>query len=183
MARHRGWPAPEEKWSKIRTQIYEQIMEQGWNGKVHSFVQHYGSDAVDASSLLLTITNFVGSKEPRMLKTIDRIQRELTSGALVLRYNPKLAADDGMGSQEGTFGACSFWLVENLARAGRLGEARLMLEKLLSYCNHVGLYAEEISPTGEALGNFPQAFTHLALITACTHLNHALDTSQRMVEG
>ena len=183
MARHRGWPAPEEKWSKLRTQIYEQIMQQGWNEKVHSFVQYYGSDAVDASSLLLTITNFVGSKEPRMLETIDRIQRELTSGALVLRYNPKLAADDGMGSQEGTFGACSFWLVENLARAGRLDEARLMLEKLLSYCNHVGLYAEEISPTGEALGNFPQAFTHLALITACTHLNHALDTRQRVVEG
>ncbi len=109
-----------------------------------------------------------------MLSTIDRIEKELASGALVRRYNPKEAANDGLGSQEGTFGACSFWLVENLARAGRLNKARLMLEKLLSYSNHVGLYAEEISPTGEALGNFPQAFTHLALITACTTLDHAL---------
>ncbi len=111
-----------------------------------------------------------------MLSTINRIQKELTSGALVLRYNPKMAVSDGLGSQEGTFGACSFWLVENLARAGHLDEARLRLEKLLSYSNHLSLYAEEISPTGEALGNFPQAFTHLALITACYHLDKALNT-------
>ena len=170
----RGWPAPADEWRKTRTEIYQQIMTQGWNEDKHSFVQYYGSDAVDASSLLLMITNFTGSREPRMLSTIDRIEKELASGALVRRYNPQKAADDGLGSQEGTFGACSFWLVENLARAGRLDQARLMLEKLLSYSNHVGLYAEEISPTGEALGNFPQAFTHLALITACTTLNQAL---------
>ncbi len=175
VARHRGWPAPTEEWVKIRAQIYEQVMTQGWNEKKHSFVQYYGSDAVDASSLLMTITNFTGSREPRMLSTIDRIEKELADGALVHRYNPKEAANDGMGSQEGTFGACSFWLVQNLARAGRLDKARLMLEKLLAYSNHVGLYAEEISPTGEALGNFPQAFTHLALITACTTLDQALN--------
>ena len=110
-----------------------------------------------------------------MLSTMQRIEQELSAGALVHRYNPQGAADDGLGSQEGTFSACSFWLVEDLARAGRLDEARLKLEKLLSYSNHVGLYAEEISPTGEALGNFPQAFTHLALIMACYHLNKALD--------
>ncbi len=177
VTRHRGWPAPTEDWVKIRAQIYQQIMAQGWNEQKHSFVQYYGSDAVDASSLLMMITKFVGSKGPRMLSTIDRIEKELTSGALVRRYNPKEAANDGLGSQEGTFGACSFWLVENLARAGRLDKARLMLEKLLSYSNHVGLYAEEISPTGEALGNFPQAFTHLALITACTTLDRALSKS------
>jgi GH15 family glucan-1,4-alpha-glucosidase len=176
VTRDRGWPAPTDTWVNIRSQIYQQIMEQGWSAKKQSFVQYYGSDAVDASSLLLMITNFTGSKEPRMLSTIDRIQKELASGALVLRYNPKMAANDGLGSQEGTFGACSFWLVENLARAGRLDEARLLLEKLLSYSNHLGLYAQEISPTGEALGNFPQAFTHLALITACYHLDRALNT-------
>ena len=176
VTRDRGWPAPTDKWVNIRSQIYEQIMSQGWNADKKSFVQYFGSDAVDASSLLMMITNFTGSKEPRMLSTIDRIQKELASGALVLRYNPKMAANDGLGSQEGTFGACSFWLVENLARAGRLDEARLLLEKLLSYSNHLGLYAEEISPTGEALGNFPQAFTHLALITACYHLDKALNT-------
>jgi len=114
-----------------------------------------------------------------MLATIERIQQDLTSGALVQRYNPEVAANSGTGtSQEGTFGACSFWLVENLARAGRLDEARLLLEKILSYSNHVGLYAEEISPTGEALGNFPQAFTHLALITACATLDEAINKHQ-----
>ncbi len=174
MARNRGWPAPEEEWGKRRTTIYQQIMTEGWDARTHSFVQYYGSDAVDASALLLMITNFTGTKEPRMLSTIDRIQKELASGALVRRYNPKQAANDGFTSQEGTFGACSFWLIEDLALAGRLDEARLLLEKLLSYSNHVGLYAEEISPTGEALGNFPQAFTHLALITACYHLDRAL---------
>ncbi len=110
-----------------------------------------------------------------MLSTINRIQQELASGALVRRYNPASAANDGLGSQEGTFSACSFWLVESMALAGRVDEARLLLEKLLSYSNHVGLYAEEISLTGQALGNYPQAFTHLALVTACFHLDKALN--------
>jgi GH15 family glucan-1,4-alpha-glucosidase len=176
MAQERGWPAPAAKWGKLRTQIYEQIMSQGWDAKKKCFVQYYGSDALDASALLMMSTKFVGSKEPRMLATIKHIQQDLASGALVHRYNPQVAASTGTGKeQEGTFGACSFWLVESLARANRLDEARLLLEKLLSYSNHVGLYAEEISPTGEALGNFPQAFTHLALITACSTLDQALN--------
>lgn len=176
--RSRGWPAPHEKWTNIRTQIYEEIMQHGWNEKRQSFVQYYGGEALDASSLLMMITNFTGNREPRMLATIDRIQRELSYGPLVHRYDPKTAADDGLGSEEGTFGACSFWLVENLARAGRVDEARLQLERMLSYSNHVGLYAEEISPMGEALGNFPQAFTHLALITACTTTDRVLNRHQ-----
>ena len=184
IAQERGWPAPEEKWGKIRTQIYEQVMSQGWDEKKNSFVQFYGSDALDASALLMMSVRFIGSKEPRMLATIERIQQDLTSGALVHRYNPEVAASSGTGkSQEGTFGACSFWLVENLARTGRLDEARLLLEKLLSYSNHVGLYSEEISPTGEALGNFPQAFTHLALITACSTLDQALNKHHRASGG
>ncbi|HYX51692.1 MAG TPA: glycoside hydrolase family 15 protein, partial [Ktedonobacteraceae bacterium] len=138
VARQRGWPAPEESWGKTRSEIYQQIMNQGWNPNIHSFVQYYGSQAVDASALLLMITHFTGSKEPRMLSTINRIQRELASGALVRRYNPGSAANDGLGGQEGTFSACSFWLVESLALAGRVDEARLLLEKLLSYSNHVG---------------------------------------------
>jgi GH15 family glucan-1,4-alpha-glucosidase len=181
IARHRGWPAPEEVWGKTRTEIYQQIMTRGWNPDTQSFVQYYGSNAVDASALLMMITHFTGSKEPRMLSTIGRIQKELASGALVQRYNPTAAANDGLGSQEGTFSACSFWLVEDLAFAGRVDEARLRLEKLLSYSNHVGLYAEEISPTGEALGNFPQAFTHLSLITACFHLDRALNAREARV--
>jgi GH15 family glucan-1,4-alpha-glucosidase len=178
IARHRGWPAPLDDWHGISTEIYQQIMTQGWSEEKQSFVQYYGSDSIDASALLLMITNFTGSKEPRILATIKRIQKELTNGALVHRYNPQNAANDGLGSEEGTFSACSFWLVENLARSGQLEDARLMLERLLSYSNHVGLYAEEISQTGEALGNYPQAFTHLALITACTHLDQALNEQQ-----
>ncbi len=129
VTRDRGWPAPTDKWVDKRSHIYEQIMHQGWNADKKSFVQYYGSDAVDASSLLMMITNFTGAKEPRMLSTLDRIQQELASGALVRRYNPKLAANDGLGSQEETCGACSFWLIENLARAGRLDEARLLLNQ------------------------------------------------------
>ena len=174
ITRDRGWPAPTEKWVEIRSQIYEQIMNEAWNEKEQSFVQYYGSDAVDASALLLMITGFTGTREPRMLSTMERIQQKLSTGALVRRYTQG-AANDGLKGHEGTFTACSFWLVEDLARAGRLDEARLRLEKLLSYSNHVGLYAEELSPSGEALGNYPQAFTHLALITACYHLDKALN--------
>ncbi|HEU5226975.1 MAG TPA: glycoside hydrolase family 15 protein [Ktedonobacteraceae bacterium] len=176
VTRHRGWPAPTDDWAKIRAQIYHQIMEKGWSQEKQSFVQYYGSNAVDASSLLMMITHFTGTREPRMLSTMRRIEQELSAGPLVRRYNPQDAASDGLEGKEGTFTACSFWMVEDLALAGRLDEARLRLEKLLAYSNHVGLYAEEISPTGEALGNFPQAFSHLALITACYHLDTALNT-------
>jgi GH15 family glucan-1,4-alpha-glucosidase len=175
IARHRGLPAPRAEWESISSQIYEEIMEKGWNEKVGSFVQYYGSEAIDASALLMSLTRFAGSNDPRILRTIDRIQKELTSDSHVYRYAPKLAADDGFGGQEGTFSICSFWLVEALARAGRLEEGRLILEKMLTYANHVGLYSEEIGPTGEALGNFPQAFTHLSLISACYNMDRALN--------
>jgi GH15 family glucan-1,4-alpha-glucosidase len=175
IARSRGLPAPMTQWMDTSAQIYRQIMEQGWSKQKKSFVQYYGSDSVDASSLLMVITKFAGATDPRILSTIDRIQEELTSDSLVHRYNPGIAADDGLGSAEGTFTACSFWMAESLGRAGRLDEARLMLEKTMSYCNHVGLFAEEIGLTGEALGNFPQAFTHLALITACVNIDESLN--------
>jgi len=175
LTRHRGLPAPMGSWMQKSAEIYEQIMIAGWNEKRQSFVQYYGSDAVDASSLLMVLTNFTGPTDPRMLHTIDRIQKELTSDSLVHRYDPKRAADDGLGSLEGTFNACSFWLAESLARAGRLDVARLMLEKMLTYSNHVSLYAEEVGPTGEALGNYPQAFTHLSLITACYNIDQMLN--------
>jgi GH15 family glucan-1,4-alpha-glucosidase len=175
VARQRGLPAPMDAWMQTSAQIYEQIMEQGWSEQKQSFVQYYGSDAVDASALLMVPTKFAGPTDPRILQTIHRIQRDLTSDSLVYRYDPKTAADDGLRSIEGTFSSCSFWLAESLARAGRLDEARLMLEKMLTYANHVGLYAEEIGSTGEALGNFPQAFTHLSLITACYRIDQALD--------
>jgi GH15 family glucan-1,4-alpha-glucosidase len=175
IARHRGLPAPLHAWEHIIAQIYEEIMERGWNEKVGSFVQYYGSNAVDASALLMGLVRFIGPTDPRILSTIERIQKELTSDSLVFRYNPELAANDGFGGQEGTFSICSFWLVEALAYAGRLEEARMVLEKMFTYSNHVGLYAEEIGPTGEALGNFPQAFTHLSLISTCYNLDRMLN--------
>jgi GH15 family glucan-1,4-alpha-glucosidase len=175
LARQRGLPAPILQWTETSAQIYEQIMEKGWHEKKKSFVQYYGSDAVDASALLMAITKFTSAADPRMTQTLKRIQQELTSDSLVHRYNPTEAADDGLGTLEGTFSPCSFWMAETLARAGHIDEGRLMLEKMLTYSNHVGLFAEEVGPTGEALGNFPQAFTHLSLITACYNIDLALN--------
>lgn len=177
IARHRGLPAPMGDWTNVSAAIYDDIMQNGWNQQKQSFIQYYGSDEVDASALLMVLTKFCGPTDPQILSTLERIQRELTSDSHVFRYNPVRAAYDGLGGEEGTFSPCSFWLVETLARAGRLLEARLILEKMLSYANHVGLYAEEFLPTGEAMGNFPQAFTHLALISACYNLDRALNGS------
>jgi GH15 family glucan-1,4-alpha-glucosidase len=180
IARDRGWPAPIDEWRKTAEEIYRQVMTQGWNQQKQSFVQYYGGDTLDGSALLLVLTHFLGAREPRFLSTLQRLQGELTSGALMYRYNPT-TSDDGMNEPEGTFSACSFWQVEDLARAGRVDEARLKLEKILSYANHVSLFAEEMSPTGEALGNYPQALTHLALITACYRLDRALDAQKGRV--
>ena len=175
IARDRGFPAPEDAWTNIRAEIYNEIMDKGWSEEKQSFVQYYGGDAIDASALLVSLTKFTGAADPRMLSTIDRIQRELTRPPHVYRYNVGLAASDGLAGEEGTFSICSFWLVEALARAGRVEEAELALEQMLTYANHVGLYAEEIGPGGEALGNFPQAFTHLSLIEACASVDQALN--------
>jgi GH15 family glucan-1,4-alpha-glucosidase len=175
IARHRGLPAPMMDWMRTSADIYEQVMQQGWNEKVHSFVQYYGSDAIDASSLLMVLTKFAGPNDPRMVQTVERIQKELTSDSHVYRYDPKKAADDGLGSAEGSFSMCSFWMTEALAREGKIEAARFMLEKMLTYSNHVGLFSEEIGPTGEALGNFPQAFTHLSLISTCYNMDRALN--------
>lgn len=175
LAQHRGLPAPIAEWTKTSASIYEEIMNKGWNEKIRSFTQYYGSTTVDASSLLMVLTHFAGPTDPRMLKTIERIRKELSRDSLVRRYDPHKAASDGLSGLEGTFNMCSFWMAEALAHANRVDEARLMLEKMLSYSNHVGLYAEEIGTTGEALGNFPQAFTHLSLITACHTIDAALN--------
>jgi GH15 family glucan-1,4-alpha-glucosidase len=174
ISRQRGLPAGDGRWISERDKIYEEIMEKGWSSEKKSFVQHYGSDALDASLLLMPLTKFVGPTDPRWLSTLERIQSELTYDTLVDRYKTEKAAPDGLSGDEGSFSLCSFWLVECLTRAGRFDEARLALEKMFSYANHLGLYAEEIGPGGEALGNFPQALTHLALISAAVHLDRAL---------
>jgi GH15 family glucan-1,4-alpha-glucosidase len=178
LADKRSFPAERERWLKVRDEIYEEIMERGWSPQRKAFVQAYDSDTLDASSLIMPLVFFVAPKGPRMLSTLDAINRPpkydgLVSNGLVFRYDVQKSADGLMG-EEGTFNLCTFWLVEALTRAGRLEEARLIFEQMLGYANHLGLYAEEIGPSGEALGNFPQAFTHLTLISAAFNLDRAL---------
>jgi len=173
IARQRGLPADIPRWITVRDRIYDQIMERGWHPERRAFVQHYDTDVLDASVLLMPLTRFIAPKDPRWLSTLDAIGNELVSDSLVYRYNAE-ASPDGLRGDEGTFSICSFWYVEALARAGRLDEARLAFEKMLTYANHLGLYSEEIGPSGELLGNFPQAFTHLALISAAFNLDQRL---------
>ena len=173
VASKRGLPADLAKWSKHRDDIYRQIMERGWNEERGAFVQHYDSDVLDASLLLMPLVKFIAPTDPRWLSTLDAISDALVSDTLVHRYNVE-ASPDGLRGHEGTFSICSFWYVEALTRAGRVDEARLAFEKMLTYANHLGLYSEEIGPTGELLGNFPQAFTHLALISAAFNLDREL---------
>jgi GH15 family glucan-1,4-alpha-glucosidase len=175
LANKRSFPADQERWLKNRDEIYCEIMDHGWNQSRNSFVQYYGSDRMDASLLLMPLVFFVSPSDPRMIRTLERIQDRLSMDSLVHRYtldddNPV----DGISGREGAFSICSFWLAEALTRAGRIEEARLMFEKMLGYANHVGLYAEEIGHCGEALGNFPQAFTHLGLISAAFNLDRVL---------
>lgn len=174
MAVSRSLPAEREKWLANRDSIYSQIMERGYSRRKRSFVQSFDSEILDASLLLAPMLKFVAPSDPRMLGTLDAIDRELECDHLVRRYDPRVAPD-GIGGEEGTFSMCTFWLAEALARAGRLEDARLTFDKMLGYANHVGLYAEQIALTGEALGNFPQAFTHLGLISAAININAALD--------
>jgi GH15 family glucan-1,4-alpha-glucosidase len=186
LADKRSFPADREHWFSMRDQIYEEIMTKGWNPKRQAFVQIYEGNALDASNLLMPLVFFLSPTDPRMLKTLDAIISSpshggLVSNGLVYRYDVRLTPD-GLEGLEGTFNMCTFWLVEALTRAGivdrtKLELARLMFEQMLGYANHLGLYAEETGPTGEALGNFPQAFTHLALISAAFNLDRTLGIS------
>jgi GH15 family glucan-1,4-alpha-glucosidase len=173
MNRARGLPGDIVRWLAERDRIYNQIMKRGWSDERGAFVQHYGSDVLDASILLMPLVLFIAPTDPRWLSTLDAVGHELVSDSLVYRYNVE-ASPDGLHGEEGTFSICSFWYVEALTRAGRIDEARLAFEKMLTYANHLGLYSEEIGPTGEQLGNFPQAFTHLALISAAYNLDRRL---------
>jgi len=173
IASARGLPADVQKWRGSRDQIYHQIMTRGWHEERQTFVQHYDSDFLDAAVLLMPNLQFVAPTDRRWLSTLDAMSRELVSDSLVYRYNVE-ASPDGLEGEEGTFSICTFWYVEALARAGRLDEARLAFEKMLTYANHLGLYSEQIGLTGESLGNFPQAFTHLALISAAFILDREL---------
>ncbi|MGW7098010.1 glycoside hydrolase family 15 protein [Streptomyces sp. NPDC054838] len=169
-----GRPAGVRRWTAVRDAIHGQIMTRGWSEERQAFVQHYDSTVLDASLLMMPLVGFIPPKDPRWLSTLDAMDRELVSDSLVHRYDPD-ASPDGLRGSEGTFSLCSFLYVYALARAGRVEQARYAFDKMLTYANHVGLFAEEIGPTGEQLGNFPQAFTHLALVTAALALDAELD--------
>jgi len=181
MAREHGLPADLERLVTERDRIYQQVVDRGWNAQKRAYVQHYGTEVLDASVLLMPIVGFVSPIDPMWQSTLRAVDDELVSDSLVYRYNPS-ASPDGLRGHEGTFSICTFWYVDALARSGRLEDARLVFEKMLTYANHVGLYSEEIGPTGEQLGNFPQAFSHLSLINAAINLNYQLDHGSGRVD-
>jgi GH15 family glucan-1,4-alpha-glucosidase len=174
LATSHGRPAPLERWMAQRDAIYEQVMTKGWNAERSAFVQQYEDSVLDSSLLRMSSVGFIDPQDPMWLSTLRAMDSELVTDSLVYRYDPG-ASPDGLKGSEGTFSLCTFMYVDALARAGRLDEARLTFEKMLTYANHLGLFAEEIGTTGEQLGNFPQAFTHLALIDSAITLNAALD--------
>jgi GH15 family glucan-1,4-alpha-glucosidase len=183
LANKRSFPANRDRWLNCRDEIYQDIMGKGWNPKRQAFVQHYGSDTLDASLLIMPLVFFVSPDDPRMLKTLDAILQSpsrggLTVNSLIYRYDIK-SSPDGLEGKEGAFNMCTFWMVEALTRAGRLApvkldRARFMFEQMLGYANHLGLYAEQTGEDGRAMGNFPQGFTHLGLISAAYNLNRSL---------
>ncbi|MGA5065214.1 glycoside hydrolase family 15 protein [Streptomyces exfoliatus] len=173
-----GRPAAGGRWSAARDEIYAQVLDRGWDAKKQAFVQHYGDDVLDSSLLRMPTVGFITPDDPMWRSTLDAMEDELVSDSLVYRYNPE-ASPDGLRGSEGTFSLCTFMYVDALARAGRVDTARLVLEKMLTYANHLGLYSEEIDLTGRQLGNFPQAFTHLALIDAAITLDSMLQDGWR----
>ncbi|HEX5120090.1 MAG TPA: glycoside hydrolase family 15 protein [Pseudonocardiaceae bacterium] len=173
-----GKPAAIEKWAKERDAIYEQIMARGWDPKRRAFVQHYNTSVLDSALLRMSTVGFIAPRDPQWLSTLDEMDRELVTDSLVYRYDPA-ASPDGLAGSEGTFSLCTFTYVNALAQAGRVEDARQAFEKMLTYANHVGLFSEEIGSSGEQLGNFPQAFTHLSLIRAAVGLDAALDGKLR----
>jgi GH15 family glucan-1,4-alpha-glucosidase len=174
IAERHGRPANLNEWVIQRDRIYNQIMDKGWNPKVKAFTQHYDTEVLDSSLLMMPLQGFIAPRDPMWLSTLKAMDETLVSDSLVYRYNPSMTPD-GLRGNEGTFSLCTFWYVDALARAGRLDEAQLIFEKMHSYANHLGLYSEEIGQTGEQLGNFPQAFSHLALIGAAINLDYQLD--------
>ena len=149
-------------------------MTKGWHEDRQAFVQHYDTDVLDSSLLMMPLMGFVSPYDPMWLSTLRAMNNELVSDSLVYRYNPS-ASPDGLTGSEGTFSLCTFWYVDALARSGKLEEAELVFQKMHTYANHLGLYSEEIGVTGEQLGNFPQAFSHLSLINAAINLDYQLD--------
>jgi GH15 family glucan-1,4-alpha-glucosidase len=168
-----GRPARLDRWMAARDAVYEQVFSRGWSARRRTFVQHYGTEVLDASLLVMPRVGFLVPTDPWWRETLDAIDHDLVSDSLVYRYDPE-ASPDGLRGSEGTFSICTFWYIDALTLSGRLDEARLVFDKMLTYANHLGLYGEEIGLSGEQLGNFPQAFTHLALIRSAMLLDGQL---------
>jgi GH15 family glucan-1,4-alpha-glucosidase len=177
LASKRSFPAPLSRWYEVRDTIYRDIYDRFWDASRHAFVQHPGASTLDASSLLMPLVRFISPTDPRWVSTLRAIERELVTDSLVYRYRLDDRFSDGLTGQEGTFSMCSFWYVECLSRLGDLPKARFFFEKMLGYANHLGLYGEELGPQADHLGNFPQAFTHLALISAAYDLDRRLSAA------
>ncbi len=171
IAEDRSLPCPMGEWRKIRDEIYTEIFNDFWNEELQAYVQFKGSDTLDASALLMPLLRFVSSQEPRWLKTFAAIEEKLSADVLIFRYRTDHGATDGLEGDEGAFAICSFWYVECLARIGQIDKATVVFEKMLGYANHLGLMSEEIGLHGEQLGNFPQAFSHLSLISAAFQID------------
>jgi len=178
LAQKRSLSGPLDAWLAARDAIREDIFKNFWDDDLQSFVQSKGTKNMDASVLLMPLMRFISPVDPMWLSTMKAVEDRLVEDTLVRRYEAERTNVDGIAGGEGSFTACSFWYIECLARAGQLQKAQLLFEKLLSYANHLGLYSEELGSDGRHLGNFPQAFTHLALISAATYLDRALSGSK-----
>jgi GH15 family glucan-1,4-alpha-glucosidase len=177
IANARSFPL-EPHWKVERDKIFNSIFTEFWDKEKQAFMQYPGADTVDASALLMPLVRFISPKDPKWLSTLKRIEEELVSDTMVYRYRPDAAAPDGFVSHEGTFSMCTFWYLECLSRSGQLEKARFYFEKMLGYANHLGIYSEQLGFKGEHLGNFPQAFTHMGLISAAFNLNKQLNNKR-----
>jgi GH15 family glucan-1,4-alpha-glucosidase len=177
IAQRRSLPAPVVRWYEERDAIHADVFARFWNAERKAFVQSPGSRTVDASALLMPLVRFISPTDPRWLSTLAAIEDSLVADSLVFRYRTADAFSDGLPPGEGTFSMCSFWYFECLSRMGDVLKARHFMDKMLGYANHVGLYGEELGPRAQHLGNFPQAFTHLALISAAFDLDRRLSAT------
>lgn len=181
-----GATGPVDRWREIRQQIHDQVCTEGFNAQVGSFVQYYGSDQLDASLLMIPLVGFLPASDPRVVSTVEAVERDLMEGDFVLRYRTMDSGEvDGLVGREGAFLACSFWLADCLAMIGREHDARRLLDRLLGLRNDLGLLAEEYDPVlGRLVGNFPQAFSHVSLVNSVTKLaGHHRPTPQHVFQG
>ena len=177
LASTRAFPAPLARWRRVRDQIYREIYTHFWDPACQAFVHYKGTQGLGAVSLLMPLMRFISPMDPRWLATLRALEARLINDALGYRYKTDDTFQDGLLGQEGTFSMCSFWYVECLSWAGDLDKARFLFEKALGYANHLGLYFEKLELRGACLGNFPQAFTHLALIGAAYDLDRRLSAA------